>query len=262
MKKAVLAFTAFAMFGFMQLFAHEFFVAPREVKDFKAGDEVKLDAISTHYFIKGEEIEEPAAVNSVRVLQDGKITPLTLSANQERLLYETSYKLQSDMSAVVIGERVGGFYVLTTDGYFDGTKKEAEKAGVTVKKSIYFSKLSKTYLNPKSNDKSFKEPLKLIFEIVPLTNPADITAGKSGKFQVLYDGKPFANAEIFATYDTFDPNTQNAYALKNKTDKEGIVTFKFDNKGLWLIRVNYHKASAKPDVDEDDINAILVFNVK
>jgi uncharacterized GH25 family protein len=262
MKKIVLAIMAFTMFNSMTLFAHEFFVVPREVKDYKAGDEVKLDALSTHYFIKGEEIEEPASVNSVRVLQDGKITPLTLNVNKERLLYETSYKLQSDSPAVVLGERVGGFYCLTTDGYFDGTKKEAEAAGVTIKKSIYFSKLSKTYLNPKSNDKSFKEPLKQIFEIVPLTNPADITVGKSGKFQVLYDGKPFANADIAATYDTFDPNTENAFALKGKTDKDGVVTFKFDNKGLWLVRVNYHKPSTKPDVDEDDINAIVVFRVK
>jgi uncharacterized GH25 family protein len=195
-------------------------------------------------------------------LQDGKITPLTLKANKEKLLYETSFKLQSDSPAVVLGERVGGFYCLTTDGYFEGTKKEAQAAGVTIVKSIYFSKLSKTYLNPKKSDKSFKEPLKQIFEIVPLTNPADITVGKNGKFQVLYDGKPFANADIFATYDTFDPNTENAYAKKSKTDKDGIVNFDFDHKGLWLLRVNYHKPSVKPDVDEDDINAIVVFNVK
>ncbi|MDR1615294.1 MAG: DUF4198 domain-containing protein [Campylobacteraceae bacterium] len=262
MKKSFLTLAIFTMFGSTTLFAHEFFVAPREVRDYKAGDEVKLDALSTHYFIKGEEIEEPASVNFVRVLQDGKTTTLSLKANKEKLLYETSYKLQSDSPAVVLGERVGGFYCITTDGYVDGTKKEAEAKGINIVKSIYFSKLSKTYLNPKSNDESFKKPIGEIFEIVPLTNPADITVGKSGKFQVLYDGKPFANAEIFATYDTFGPEKENAYALKSKTDKDGIVTFKFDNKGLWLVRINYHKPSSKPDVDEDDINAIAVFSVK
>ncbi|MDR3347803.1 MAG: DUF4198 domain-containing protein, partial [Helicobacteraceae bacterium] len=66
----------------------------------------------------------------------------------------------------------------------------------------------------------------------------------------------------FATYDKFDPNTENAYALKSKTDKNGVATFKFGNKGIWLVRVNYHKPSTKPDVDEDDINAIVVFRVK
>jgi uncharacterized GH25 family protein len=261
MKRSFLVLAVFAMFG-STLFAHEFFVAPREIKDYKAGDEVKLDVLSTHYFMKGEEIEEPASVNSVRILQDGKITPLTLKANQERLLYETSWKLQSNSPAVVLGERVGGFYCLTTDGYFEGTKKEAQAAGVNIVKSIYFSKLSKAYLNPKSGDESYKKPIGEIFEIVPLINPADITVGKSGKFQVLYDGKPFANADIFATYDTFDPKTENAYAKKSKTDKDGVVNFVFDKKGLWLVRVNYHKPSSKPDVDEDDINAIVVFSVK
>ncbi|MDR1976255.1 MAG: DUF4198 domain-containing protein [Campylobacteraceae bacterium] len=261
MRKKVLVLAIFAIFA-TALSAHEFFVVPREVKDYKAGDTVAIDVLSTHHFVAGEEIEEPASVNSVYVLQDGKKTPLTLKANQERLLYETSWKAKSNSPAIIVGERVGGFYCLTTEGYYDGTKKECEAAGVTITKAIYFSKLSKTYLNPNSKDKSFKEPLGQIFEIVPLTNPADITVGKSGKFQVLYSGKPFGDAEIFATYDTFDPKTASAYAKKSKTDKNGVVSFDFDHKGLWFVRVNYHKASTKPDVDEDDINAIVVFRVK
>jgi uncharacterized GH25 family protein len=262
MKKIVLALSVFIAFGFTTLFAHEFFIAPREVKDYKAGDEVKLDVLSTHYFIKGEEIEEPSTLNSVYVLQKDKKTPLFLTANQDRLLYETSWKLENDSPALIVGERVGGYYCYTTEGYMDGTKKEVLASGATITKCLYFSKLSKTYLNPKSDDKSFKKPLGQIFEIVPLTNPADIVVGKVGKFQVLYDEKPFANADIFATYDTFDSDTENAYAKKSKTDENGIASFNFDNKGLWLVRINYHKASKIVDVDEDDINAIAVFNVK
>jgi uncharacterized GH25 family protein len=262
MKKTVLILSVFVAFGSMTLFAHEFFVAPRDVKDYKAGDEVKLDVLSTHYFIKGEEIEEPSTLNSVYVLQKGKKIPLLLTANQDRLLYETSWKLENAYPALVAGERVGGYYCYTTEGYMDGTRKEVLASGATITKCLYFSKFSKTYLNPKSDDKSFKKPLGQIFEIVPLTNPFDITVGKSGKFQVLYGGKPFANANIFATYDTFDVKTENAYAKKSKTDKNGVVNFDFDNKGLWIIRVNYHKPSKIADVDEDDINAIIVFNVK
>ena len=262
MKKLFACLALCAVFGVGSVFAHEFLVVPREAKNYKAGDTVQLDVLSTHYFMVGEEIEEPSSVNSVYVLQDGKKTELALKVNKDRLLYETSYKLSGNSPAVVVAERVGGFYSITTDGYFDGAKKEAIAAGVTIVKSLYFSKLSKTYLNPNPSDKTFKEPLGQIFEIVPLTNPYDISVGKSGKFKVLYEGKPFADAEIFATYDTFDAKTQNAYAKKSKTDKDGVVSFDFDNKGLWLVRVNYHKASLKTDVDEDDINAIVVFNVK
>ncbi|MDR0407302.1 MAG: DUF4198 domain-containing protein [Campylobacteraceae bacterium] len=262
MKKMVLALIVFITFGFSSLFAHEFFVVPRDVKDYKAGDEVKIDVLSTHYFIKGEEIEEPSTLNSVYVLQNGKKTPLVLTANRDRLLYETSWKPENDHPALVVGERIGGYYCYTTEGYMDGTKKEVSASGATVSKCLYFNKLSKTYLNSKTNDESFKKPLGQILEIVPLTNPVDITVGKSGKFQVLYDGKPFANADIFSTYDTFDPKSENAYAKKSKTDKDGIVNFDFDHKGLWLVRVNYHKPSKIADVDEDDISAIMVFNVK
>ncbi|MDR3346098.1 MAG: DUF4198 domain-containing protein [Campylobacteraceae bacterium] len=262
MRKSLVCLAALAILTAGNVLAHEFFVVPHELKEYKAGDIAQIDVLSTHYFMIGEEIEEPADVNQVYVLQGNKKTILKLKANKERLLYESLWKSESNSPALIVGERVGGFYCLTTDGYFDGTKKEAKAAGVTIVKSIYFSKLSKTYLNPSAKDTTFKEPLGQIFEIIPLTNPADISLGKSGKFQLLYDGKPYANAEIFATYDTFDPKRENAFAKSGKSDKNGIVSFTFDHKGLWLVRANYHRASSKEDVDEDDINAIVVFGVK
>ena len=49
-------------------------------------------------------------------------------------------------------------------------------------------------------------------------------------FQVLFDGKPLANRVVFA--DNRDAETQRA-----TTDAAGKVTFRFDRKGLWLIRL-------------------------
>ncbi|GMO50098.1 MAG: hypothetical protein Ta2B_30790 [Termitinemataceae bacterium] len=52
------------------LVAHEFFVIPDVVKDYKSGDTVQINALSTHYFTVGEELEA-AEVNEVYAVQEG-----------------------------------------------------------------------------------------------------------------------------------------------------------------------------------------------
>ncbi|MDR2480712.1 MAG: DUF4198 domain-containing protein [Spirochaetaceae bacterium] len=265
MKKKMFFVTAFlAVIGGL-VWAHEFFVIPREIKDYKTGDTIALDVLSTHHFMVGEEIETPASVNQVYVLQNGEKTVLTLTANQARLLYETSYKLKGDSPALLVGNRMGGYYCIFTDGsYADGKKAEVAKANSqkTIAKSRYFAKFSKTYLTPNVQDDSFKTPLGQDIEIVPVTNPANIKKGSTAEFQVLYKGKPLVGAEVSATYDSYDNKTENKYALTAKTNKKGEVKFKIGKSGIWLVRVSDTRASNEADVDEENLAAIVVFSVK
>ena len=247
------------------LYAHEFFVIPREVRDYKAGEAIALDVLSTHYFMAGEEIETPASVNDVFVLQGGAQTKLPLTANQERLLYEASYTLKDGGPALLVGNRIGGYYCLFTDGeYADGKRAEVAEANPqkTIAKARYFAKFSKTFLTTSASDTSFKTPQGHDLEIIPLVNPAALKQGAAAKFQVLYKGKPLADAEVSATYDTFDNTTENAYAAKAKTNKKGEVSFKLSKGGLWLVRVSDTRPSGEADVDEANLAAIVVFAVK
>jgi uncharacterized GH25 family protein len=249
------------------LFAHEFFVIPDVVKDYKTGDAVTIDALSTHYFTVGEELE-PVEVNEVYAVKNGTRGPdLRLEKNADRVWYEATYQLVDNEPVVIVGNRKGGFYCLFTDGsYADGTRAEAAAAnrGKTIATARYFAKYSKYYLNPDPKDARFSVPLGHDIEIIPLDNPAKIRKGffSKARFRVLYKGQPLANAEVSATYDYYNYKTANAYAQTVKTDEKGEVSFKIDNAGLWLVRVSDTRKSSHPDTDEDNLAAIVVFTVK
>lgn len=245
--------------------AHEFFVIPNEVKDYKSGDTVQINALSTHYFTVGEELE-PVAVNEVYAVKNGvKGAALPLQKNADRLWYETTYRITDAVPTIIVGNRKGGFYCLFTDGgYADGTKKEVQAAnkGKTVAKARYFAKYSKYYLNPSAGDATFSAPLGHDLEILPLDNPASIKKGAKARFRVLYKGQPLANADIAATYDYYDYKTPNAFAQTVKTDAKGEAAFTISNSGIWIVRVSDTRKSSFPDTDEDNNAAIVVFTVK
>ena len=168
------------------VYAHEFFVIPQEVKDYKAGDTVQLNALSTHYFTVGEELE-PAEVNEVYAVKNGvKGSPLRLEKNADRVWYDAAYRLTDDVPTIIVGNRKGGFYCLFTDGsYADGTRAEVSRAQPkkTIAKARYFAKYSKYYLNPSDRDSSFSAPLGHDLEIIPLDNPAKIKSGGGGQMR-------------------------------------------------------------------------------
>lgn len=264
----IFAITLAGVLGTGALCAHEFYVIPDEAKVFKQGDTVKINALSTHYFTVGEELE-PVEVNEVLVYKNGQRAggALPLKENRDRLWYEAEYTLTDNVPAVIVGNRKGGFYCLFTDGgYADGARAQvlAANPGRNVSTARYFAKYSKLYLNPAADDKAFETPLGHEIEIIPLTNPAKIKKGvfSKAKFRVLYQGQPLANAEVAATYDYFNYKKADTYAQKEKTDAKGEVSFKIDHDGLWIVRVSDTRSSSKPDVDEDNVAAIVVFNAK
>ncbi|MDR2633016.1 MAG: DUF4198 domain-containing protein [Treponema sp.] len=246
--------------------AHEFFIMPQEVKDYRAGDTVQINALSTHYFTVGEELE-PVEVNEVYVVKNGtKVgNELPLKANPDKLWYETSYRLTDSAPVILVGNRKGGFYCLFTNGdYADGTRAAVAAAnpGKTIATVRYFAKYSKYYLNPDPKDRTFDKPLGHTIEIIPLDNPAGYKKGFKPRFRVLYNGQPLANGEIAATYDYYNYKTPNAYAQTQKTDAKGEVRFTITDPGIWLVRISDTRKSRYPDTDEDNNNAILVFTVK
>ncbi|MDR3161892.1 MAG: DUF4198 domain-containing protein [Spirochaetaceae bacterium] len=249
-----------------RLFAHEFFVIPNEVKEYHSGETVQINALSTHYFTVGEELE-PVEVNEVYIVKNGAKTGanLPLKANPDRLQYETSYRLTDNTPAIVVGNRIGGFYCLFTDGsYADGTRAQVEAAnpGKAVGTARYFAKYSKYYLNPSPQDTSFSRPLGHSLEIIPLDNPAQYRKGSRPRFRVLYNGQPLANAQISATWDYFNYKTQNAFDQTETTDAKGEVRFRFRESGIWLVRISDTRKSGQSGTDEDNIAAIAAFTVK
>jgi uncharacterized GH25 family protein len=253
------------------VFGHETFIIPGDTqKDYKAGDTAQLFGISSHYFAVGEEIEPPDTVE-MHVYKNGvKGANLPLEPNQDRVWYEASYRLTDNTPVIAVFRSIGGFYSIFTDGsYADGNRHEAAEAnpGKTVQVSRYFTKWAKLYLNPNSGDKTFNVPLGHDIEIVPLDNPAGLRRNSTLKLRVLYKGQPYANAEVKATYDYYDYHTMDAWAKTAKTDSKGEVSFRLDHPNLgktiiWGFQVGDMRTSTQPDVDEDNLKAMLILAVK
>jgi uncharacterized GH25 family protein len=261
MKKVFLFLAALFVLGGMA-WGHEFFVMT-DNKTFKSGDKVPLYVLSTHYFTVGEELEG-LQYNRVWVRQGGKRTELTLKENRDRVWYETEFNLQGDGPIVVEGNRIGEYTTRFTDGTsFAGTPAEAKRANPTktVGRASFLEKFSKTYINPSPRDTSFSTPLGYTLEVIPLENPANYRIGSNAKFRVLYKGQPLSGAEVFAVYDYYDYKTMNAYEQKGNTDRNGEITFKISNPGIWIVRVRDSRNSTVPDVTVENNDSIVVFTV-
>jgi len=109
---------------------------------------------------------------------------------------------------------------------------ERAKLGETAKEGRErYSRFIKSLLQVgDQRDKTYKKPVGLKLEITPLENPYSKKIGDQLKFQVLFDGKPLADRTIFA-------DNRSSQTQQMKTDKNGKITVKLDQSGLWLVRL-------------------------
>jgi uncharacterized GH25 family protein len=241
--------------------AHEFFVMPGECKEYKPGDTVPLYLLSTHYFTVGEELED-VKYNKVYVRQNGvRGAALPLKTNADRVWYETEFPLQGGAPVIVEGDRAATYTCVFSDGTrVEGSPEEVKAAnpGKTISEIRFLHKVSKTYLNPAVQDTSFSTPLNYPLEIIPLDNPARLRRGSNAKFRVLYNGQPLANANVWATYDYYDYKTMNAHEQTQKTDRNGEVTFKISNPGVWIVGLRDSRVSTYQGIKLTENNDSLV----
>ncbi len=106
-------------------------------------------------------------------------------------------------------------------------------------------------------DAAYKKQLGLKLEIVPLENPYAKKVGDKLTLQVVFDGKPLAGRNVFAN------NRANKAAQKMTTDKNGKITLKINQKGLWLVRlVNMRRCREDcSEADWESFWAAITFGV-
>jgi len=150
-------------------------------------------------------------------------------AEQVRFQTEAPAALASVVSKW--GDRVN-----TTRGKKLMSRKEAEKAGLTVVSAFFSTQFAKTLF--KSSDQNTK-PLGLKFEIVPRQCPLSAKPGQPVSFTVLFEGKPLADAVIYTQDDREIP-----------TDEYGVARIAFDKSGRQLIYAK-HQRPAEADTGLD-----------
>lgn len=95
-----------------------------------------------------------------------------------------------------------------------------------------YTKYTKTYVavGEGKNDSSWREPVGLGLEFVPLSDPTAIAVGDSVSIRVLRGGAP---AAAFAIGDVFAAEISNRLV---RTDANGVAKLPALRAGLWMLR--------------------------
>ncbi|MDR1931296.1 MAG: DUF4198 domain-containing protein [Spirochaetales bacterium] len=255
--KRILFFTVLAgVLAWGKAEAHEFFIRPGRTAVYRTGDTVDLGLYSSHSFTAGESMGPPER-NEVYVLQGTRNIPLALSANEGLKIFQMQYRLDGGALAVAVAHRKPSFSCATTEGSKRGTRSEVESQGFTVVTSTLSESWCTFYINPSSGDRTFSAPRNLRLEIVPVTNPADLRAGRSAAFRVLYTGRPLAGCDL-----AYAGENEEGFTSTVKTDDSGNAVLTPNAAGLLFVRVGFvAPVSGQADYDRESVTSIAVFSV-
>lgn len=232
--------------------AHEFFVVPEEWHTYTVGQSVPVSAFSTHVFIRGEELE-PAGYTELGYL--GKKLPL--SANENRLTYDSKVTLEGPGAAIITGHRLPMLYSQTPKGGADGGRDVNPDAT----KVTLYEKFAKLILPVGGKADGYNKVAGQRLEIIPMSDIATAKVGDEISFRVLLDGKPAMFDMVYATYSGFS-DIPSAWAFCASPVAHGEARVKLTAAGLWNVRVTVQLDEKGKNYDAVDLKSILTFPVK
>ncbi len=116
---------------------------------------------------------------------------------------------------------------------------------------------------PLSDD--YKRNLGYMAEIIVEQNPGDIEVGDDMSIQVLFDGEPLANQQVFVSYaskevpeDATIPELSE-YSLR--TDENGRVTFEIIKQDKWYIQLIHMQKVDDEDADWESNWSTITFEI-
>ena len=233
--------------------AHEYVAKPLAMHA-QPGQEIALEVVSSHVFLRSVELEDP---NDSRagLWVDGKRTPVALRADEQAMVYRATVTAPGEGCFLITGERAAQIWATTPQG---GRRVGREAPGATNVRLI--EKFSKAVINATAGDTGCLRPIGDRLEIVTLTNPADVKPGQEMTVQVLYNGKPLT-VSVYATYDGFS-GEENTYAYYTEGRPDGTARIKITQPGLWMIRAEQATADRTADHDRYVGRAVLLVEVK
>lgn len=153
----------------------------------------------------------------------------------------------------------GYFVEMDKEQYFNTSRREMPAA----KKSGHYLKAAKALLPPTAADHTgFDRVLGYRLELVPKQDPFTLRVGDELAVLVLFEGRPFAGAEVDVISGEF-PVTKDMELPKFKTDANGITRVKIERPGLQSLGTDRTVApSTDPQLaDEDNFASTLSFRL-
>ena len=117
----------------------------------------------------------------------------------------------------------------------------------------------------------WKTPLNYPIEFVPLSNPYEAKVGEQLSFKLLRRGTTLPNHLVYAGSDmdththTHDhshgADTHHHHATEYRTDKNGLVTIKLLNEGIWYLRTIHMEHSNESGLTHESNWATITFGL-
>ena len=218
-------------------FAHDTWLSPSDYKADPA-QTITFSLTSGMEFPKLDAAIKPERVHQARFRvgeEEGQLKELT--AGKDALRFERAFPV-AGIATVWLQLRPKDIELTDDDvaHYLEEIRAPAEieqawgaRKGKQKWKELY-TKCAKTFVavGKAASDNSWREPVGLALELVPLQDPTTIRAGQSAKFKLLQNAKPVSNAALALHSGGGKPTYVN-------TDAEGVATLQFDKAGPALI---------------------------
>lgn len=247
--------TMFSVFMFMMsvlpAIAHEFILVPESWNSYSPGQQLPFSLVSSHVFMKSEELENPA---NVKVDYMGKDIPVT--ANEAFKSYTGTVTIGGAGAALLHGHRLGEVWSKTPQGVVKGDRTTLK--GVVWSRK--YEKFCKTFIPVDGKTQGWDVKTGDTLEIMPLNNPLDLKIGDELEVQVLHNGKPVSPEAVTATYDGFT-DSPSSYAYFTEPYGEGKAKIKISASGLWMVRVQYIVDEKAVNYEQHAMRAVLAFPV-
>lgn len=132
--------------------------------------------------------------------------------------------------------------------------------------STYSQQFAKSLINVGAGDaKNLSYVFGQKLEIIPLTNPYEITNNRGGtmKVKVLFNGKPVQHKKVFAMYEGY--SNDDAASCTVSTDAKGVAELRIDHWGTWVVKTRLELPATEEfanKVNQENYFASLTFNVQ
>jgi uncharacterized GH25 family protein len=112
---------------------------------------------------------------------------------------------------------------------------------------------------------SYLQVLGYPIEIIPQTNPADLTVGDTLRVLVLAEGQPVDGQLVYASHAGFhghDASGDHREAVETRTNDRGVADIDISHPGRWYVRLIRMVPVNAVDVDYESNWATLTFEVR
>lgn len=231
--------------------AHEFILVPQSWVAYSSGQQLPFSLVSSHIFMKSEELENPANVKVDYMDKD-----IPVAADEAFKAYTGTVTIDGGGAALLHGHRLGEVWSKTPKGVVKGDRSTL-KGVIWARK---YEKFCKTFIPVDGKTEGWDVKTGDTLEIVPLNNLLELEVGDELEVQILYKGEPVSPEAVTATFDGFT-DIPNAYAFFTEPYGEGQAKIKISASGFWMVRVQYIVDEKGANYEQHAMRAVLAFPV-